>query len=172
MHPVLTWIASNEWLIMAISMLMRTVKLYSRVLRSWYKHLLVCHVPTNAVVVQCVDENDDGWDVIERKQKHADGLHDARGVAASRRKHVSVTTAALLARDYYYNHHQHYYYHTLLLLLLLLPRSLLGYFISTLSTPIRPNIDQNRLNSVLDSLTTTHDTTFSLPLSSTQFMLY
>ena len=46
----------------------------------------------------CVDENNDGGDVVEREQKHADRLDDARRVAASSRKHVSVATAALFAR--------------------------------------------------------------------------
>jgi len=44
-----------------------------------------------------VDEDDDGGDVVERKQKHADSFHDAGGVLSAR-KHVCVATLALLAR--------------------------------------------------------------------------
>ena len=51
----------------------------------------------------CVDENNDGGDVVEREQKHADRLDDARRVAASSRKHVSVATAALFARVFNLN---------------------------------------------------------------------
>jgi len=47
--------------------------------------------------VEHVDEDDDGRDVVECKEKHPDGLYDTRRVTAAR-KHAMVTTVASLAR--------------------------------------------------------------------------
>ena len=44
-----------------------------------------------------VDEDDDGWHVIESKEKHSHGLDDAGRMIAAR-EHVRVATVALFAR--------------------------------------------------------------------------
>ena len=82
-----------------------------------------------------VDENDDRGDVIEREQKHADRFHDAGGVPSTW-KYLHVATLMLLTRvldldTVHSNQNDHYW---------------------PLSTPTSPNIDQNRLYSVRDSL--------------------
>ena len=90
---------------------------------------------------QHVDEDDDRWDVIQSEQKHSDWVFHVIIIIIIINRNIPTVSTTLVA---WFPLGNTWAYR--------LSRSLLGYLISTLSTPISPNIDQNRLNSVRDNL--------------------